>query len=775
MADMADEAGGQGAPSFAELLLDEAPVALLALTLDGRLLWWNRGAEAIFGYSADETVGRFLADLVVPEEHRAEARANLNRAAESGTVLVEAIRRRKDGSLIHVDVSMRRVSGPRLGQFIAVSEKDVTQLKALREHQAAHARYRALLEAAPDAMVIVGKEGRILLVNAQTEQLFGYLREDLIGKPVEALVPARFRRHHPKHRVDYFSRPRLRAIDSTLELYGLRRDGSEFPIEIGLSPLETDEGTLVFSAIRDITERKRMEQRTREANRLKSEFLANMSHELRTPLNAIIGFAELMHRGKVGPVSSEHREYLGDILTSSKHLLQLINDVLDLAKVESGKMEFRPEQVDLTVLVGEVRDILRGLAAGKQLRVEVRVDPEAAAAQVDPARVKQVLYNYLSNAIKFTPDGGNITVRIDGQGPDLFRLSVTDTGVGIAREDFARLFVEFQQLDASTGKKWQGTGLGLALTKKIVEAHGGRVEVQSTPGVGSTFSAILPRSLPVDPAERRVTMAPPPPVARADAAAVLVIEDESRDREWLLATLRAAGYRAQAATSGVDAIRMCRISRFDAVTLDLALPDINGWEVLREIRATQLNRDVPVIAVSVSAERGQLAGFRLHDYLVKPVAEAQLLASLRQALPESGDNRPVLIVDDDPTALRLAEAALRQLGYRPVCTSSGAEALRAIASDPPAVVVIDLLMPEMDGFELVARLRDSVAGRDVPVIIWTVKDLSAAERAHLRAAAATVVYKGAGGAATLVDELRPLLRGGTPESEEGSAWQASRF
>jgi PAS domain S-box-containing protein len=772
MADMADEAGGQAAPSFAELLLDEAPVALLALTLDGRLLWWNRGAEAIFGYSADETVGRFLADLVVPEEHRAEARANLNRAAESGTVLVEAIRRRKDGSLIHVDVSMRRVSGPRLGQFIAVSEKDVTQLKALREHQAAHARYRALLEAAPDAMVIVGKEGRILLVNAQTEQLFGYMREDLIGKPVEALVPTRFRRHHPKHRVDYFSRPRLRAIDSTLELYGLRRDGSEFPIEIGLSPLETDEGTLVFSAIRDITERKRMEQRTREANRLKSEFLANMSHELRTPLNAIIGFAELMHRGKVGPVSSEHREYLGDILTSSKHLLQLVNDVLDLAKVEAGKMEFRPEKVDLTVLVGEVRDILRGLAAGKQLRVEVRVDPEAASAQVDPARLKQVLYNYLSNAIKFTPDGGNITIRIDGQGPDLFHLSVTDTGVGIAREDFARLFVEFQQLDASTGKKWQGTGLGLALTKKIVEAHGGRVEVQSTPGVGSTFSAILPRSLPVDPAERRVTV--PPPMAEADPPAVLVIEDEWREREWLLATLRAAGYRAQAAASGADAIRLCRISRFEAVTLDLALPDIHGWEVLREIRATQLNRDVPVIAVTVSAEQGQLAGFRLHDYLVKPVAEAQLLDSLRRVSPDSGDDRPILIVDDDPTALRLAEATLRQVGYRPMCTSSGAEALCAVASEPPAVVVLDLLMPEMDGFELVARLRDSVAGRDVPVIIWTVKDLSAAERSRLRAAAATVVYKGAGGAAALVEELRSVLRGKAAGREEGSAWQASR-
>ena len=190
-----------------------------------------------------------------------------------------------------------------------------------------------------------------------------------------------------------------------------------------------------------------------EASRLKSEFLANMSHELRTPLNAIIGFAELMHRGKVGPVSAEHQEYLGDILTSSKHLLQLINDVLDLAKVESGKMEFRPESVDLAKLAREVCDILRGLAASRRLQVETHVDPEVATVVVDPARVKQILYNYLSNAIKFTPPGGRIAIRIVPEGPALFRIDVEDTGVGIAADDLGKLFVEFQQLDASAAEE----------------------------------------------------------------------------------------------------------------------------------------------------------------------------------------------------------------------------------------------------------------------------------------------------------------------------------
>jgi protein-histidine pros-kinase len=277
-----------------------------------------------------------------------------------------------------------------------------------------------------------------------------------------------------------------------LDLFARRRDGTEFPVEISLSPLETEDGTFVSSAIRDVTERKRFEETLREASRMKSEFLATMSHELRTPLNAIIGFSELLVDGRPGPLNARQKEYLEDVLNSGRHLLQLINDVLDLSKVEAGKMELFPETFPLPAAVEEVCSIISPLAKKKNITVRREIAPAIRDVTLDQQRFKQILYNLLSNAVKFTDDGGSVRIVAALLDRSWFRLQVQDTGIGIKPEDLKKLFIEFRQLDASFARRHQGTGLGLALTKKIVELHKGSITVESQPNQGSTFTVTLP-------------------------------------------------------------------------------------------------------------------------------------------------------------------------------------------------------------------------------------------------------------------------------------------
>jgi len=511
-------------------------------------------------------------------------------------------------------------------------------------------------------------------------------------------------------------------------------------------------------------------RRVQEATRLKSEFLANMSHELRTPLNAIIGFAELMHDAKVGPVSAAHKDCLSDILTSSRHLLQLINDVLDLSKVEAGKMEFRPEAVDLANLVKEVKDILRSLSARKRIAITADVDPGLGEVVVDPGKLKQVLYNYLSNALKFTPEGGQVTVRACREDTERFRLEVEDTGIGIRSEDLPRLFVEFQQLDASTAKSYPGTGLGLALTKRIVEAQGGRVGVRSTPGEGSLFFAVLPRwTGALHEAER------PRPAGHGlpGSATILVVEDDTKERRWLVDTLSGGGYAVDVATTGREALERCKERAFDAITLDLLLSDMGGWDVLKALRSAGPNLKTPTIVVTVVAEKGIAAGYAIHDYLVKPVGAEQLLASLQRAGIAPPASRPILVVDDDLQARRLMETTLQSLGYRALAASSGEEGLRIAADHTPGAVVLDLLMPDMDGYGFLDRFKQTGAGRSTPVIVWTAKDLTPDDYARLSSSAHSVVLKSEGGTNSLIEELRACVapvasQQGASEASEGS-------
>jgi signal transduction histidine kinase/CheY-like chemotaxis protein len=535
-------------------------------------------------------------------------------------------------------------------------------------------------------------------------------------------------------------------------------------LSVHATPIRDFEGRFLGAVAiwRDVSQRRRAleieseSRRIQEASRLKSEFLANMSHELRTPLNAIIGFTELIHDGLVGPTTPKQTEFLGDILASGRHLLQLINDVLDLSKVEAGKMVFHPETVAVERVFKEVAAILRTVAANKKIRLETEVAADVGEVVLDPARLKQVLYNYLSNALKFTPEGGRVIARAVRDGSDHFRLEVRDTGCGIAAADLPRLFVEFQQLEEGADKRHGGTGLGLALTRRLVEAQGGTVAVDSSQGRGSCFSARLPMRA------AGATVAPPLTVAEiVGGTRILVVEDDPNDRRAIVDTLVKAGYVVEAAATGAMAIEMASHRSYAAITLDLILPDLGGLDVLKAIRHSTTNGDAPVFVITIVAE-GVPAGFPITEVLDKPFDGDALLEALRRAGVHGDVGAPILVLDDDLGSLKLMASTLERLDFRVSCYSDGEAALRSIAQGPPRMIVLDLMMPGMSGFEFLERLHETPAHRAIPTVVWTVKDLSADELARLRSATRAILAKGLG-PSQLVDALLAAL----PEKAHG--------
>ena len=629
---------------------------------------------------------------------------------------------------------------------------------------ASEARFTRLSESGIIGIVVCDLSGRLLEANAAFLAMTGLSREDLApgSLRLQDLVPP----GSTMERELALRQIKAQGAHGAFEGEYLRKDGSRVQVLVGSAMLDAQR-TIAF--VLDISERKRLEQvrrdsaeleaqnsRIREANRLKSEFLANMSHELRTPLNAIIGFGELLHDGNVAPDSPDYKEFLGDIVKSGHHLLQLINDVLDLAKVEAGKLDFRPEPLRLEQTIGEVAGIVRALAISKRIETSVRIDPSLKEGIfLDPSRLKQIVYNFLSNALKFTPLGGRVEIRATPEGASHFRLEVEDNGPGIAPADIEKLFVEFQQLDTGAAKQHAGTGLGLALTRRLAEAQGGWVGVRSTVGEGSVFHAVLPRQSAIGtPALRRPRQQP-----RPGAPSVLVIEDDAQDHAILVGALADAGYAVEAASNGAQALALCEARRFDAITLDLLLPDMSGQDVLKRIRASGPNSDVPVVVVTIVAEKGVVAGLAVNDFLSKPIDTDALFSSLQRAGVQRGQTGSVLVVDDDPNALRLMSAALARLGYPALCMADAEEALRMAERVPISAVVLDLLMPTLDGFQFLERFRSLPSHGLTPVLIWTARDLDAEERVRLRKLAQGIVQKRERGIPVLLADLQRFLAG----------------
>ncbi len=488
-----------------------------------------------------------------------------------------------------------------------------------------------------------------------------------------------------------------------------------------------------------------------EANRLKSLFLANMSHELRTPLTAIIGFADLLQMGAVAPGAPEHQTFLGHIASSGRHLLRLINDVLDLSKVEAGKLEFFPEAFDLAVLAAEVHGILHTEILRKRLRVVVDIEQSLGSLVLDPARLKQVLYNYLSNAIKFTPEGGLITVRAGASGARHFRLEVEDTGVGIADANLLRLFTAYQQLDAGSTKKYEGSGLGLALTRRLVMAQGGSVGVRSTLGHGSVFHAVLNRIHGTDPIQPAVAQ---DRLASATEPRLLVIHDARDDPPQLVAGLTAAGFHVDTTATGEQAVQHACHRAYDAITLGLLLPDESGLGVLNRIRANGMSRESPVVGMTMRAQAGTAATFAIADVLCKPIRTDEVVSAVaRFRRPGIGPTN-VMVVDDDPLALDLMRATLKVIGIDAVGLLDGREALGALERHRPDAIILDLVMPEFDGFAMLDALQRLPAWRHTPVFIWTSMLLTEADYATLGQSARAILSKRGGSIDATLDALR---------------------
>ena len=493
-----------GARHFEELALSESPDALILMTAEGRIVHWSRGAEAIFGYGSAQALGHTIGQLLIPAERIAEEAQFLRETLERGFATFESMRRRQNGALLYVDVSSRVVRQPPGDMpFILHTEKDVTHLKVQRDAKLVEARYRDLLESTPDAIVMVNPSGHIVFVNGHAEALFGYQRGELRGLAMELLLPERFRGAHVGHRSGYFGRPTTRTMGVGLVLHGLRKDGSEFPVDISLSPLALDESTLVMSAIRDITERKRIEQTVHEQNvelaraiQAKDRFLATMSHELRTPLNAVIGFTGTLLMQLPGPLTSEQEKQLQTVQASARHLLALINDLLDLAKIDAGKIELRLDPTECREVVEEIASSLRPLAESRGLELLVALPEEDIVLRTDRRLLSQIVLNLVNNAIKFTERGTvRVFLRRDFAGDrNVVEIGVRDTGSGIRPEDQAKLFLAFTQLDPTAQRCQEGTGLGLHLSQKLAEVLGGRIECRSEYGVGSTFTLRLVES-----------------------------------------------------------------------------------------------------------------------------------------------------------------------------------------------------------------------------------------------------------------------------------------
>ncbi len=785
---------------YTRSLIESNTDALITTDPSGIITDVNQQMEALTGCTRDELIGTPFKNYFTDPER---AEAGIKQVLTEGKVTDYKLTvRTRDGKETVVFCNaVTFYDRNQTLQGVLAAAHDVTKRRhdreLLRESQE---RFTAIVESAMDGIVTIDSEQRIVLFNAAAERLFLRKADEVKGKPIDCLLPTRFTGIHHQHIRSFFqSGVTNRRMGALGAVSGLRANGEEFPIEASISHMQVGGEHYGTVILRDITERHKAEQALRNrdheitlknqqleaASQMKSEFLANMSHELRTPLNAIIGFSEGLKDGLMGDLTDKQREYISDIFSSGQHLLSLINDILDLSKVEAGMMTLDLEPTEISALLANSLSIVKEKAAAHIIHLNLEVDEELGAIQADARKIKQIVYNLLSNAVKFSNDGGHVTLRArrvpraevgklsgrwaglnfplaDNEFAEFLEISVTDSGIGISGENMKRLFQPFSQIDSSLARQYEGSGLGLMLVKSLAELHGGTAALESAEGQGSCFTAWLPLR---QAEEAAATLAPSPvsaamPVASGERWA-LVVEDDDQAAELIRLQLEAEGLKVLRAASVEAALDLALAPQqpLALITLDILMPRMNGWEFLFYVKQVPELAHVPVVIISSEPARSLGLVLGASAVLQKPINRAELQGALAglSLSPAQGRMLTALVVDDDPTAVEVVAAHLPHPAYTVVRAYGGREAIEVAQRLRPDLIVLDLMMPEVSGFDVVEALKGHPDTARIPILIVTAKQITAEDRAALNGQVTKIVEKSNFNQAQFLSEVRRAL------------------
>ncbi|HZS08251.1 MAG TPA: PAS domain S-box protein [Blastocatellia bacterium] len=723
-------------------LFENASDLIQSVGPDGRLLYVNRAWLETLGYRADEVTGLNMLDIIDPgqQEHCLKALGSVFSGDEVGEI--ETVFVTRDGRRIMVEGSINcRYENGRPVSTRGIF-RDITRRKqAEDELRASEARVRAIVENSLSGLILTDERGFIQLINPAAEMIFGYTREELVGQHLALLVPASV----GTDRVRFLKASREKALGRVTEWQGQRKDGEIFPFELSFYEFNTPEGRQFVGNIRDLSER-------HEVDRLKKEFISTVSHELRTPLTSIRGSLSLLASGTLGEIPSEAGEMLSVASRNTVRLISLINDILDLERLESGKMEMHPVTQPLAPVFERARESVQAFADQQQIRINIL--PTEITVLADGDRLVQVLVNLLSNAIKFSPGGSEVTVSgVEQDG--WVEVRVEDEGRGVPAEFRDKIFERFRQVDASDDRQKGGTGLGLAICRNIVEQHEGRIGVESEEGRGSTFWFRIPAK-----AASHKSAGSYPSDRRPAGARVLVCSADAAQRDFLTSVLEKENYRAVPVATADEAWAVLERQVVALVILDAPLPGNACRELINKIRADARLSELPVV---MTGSRIILSSESFSEQLAVLLPTAappeQLISTIREILPDA-EACHVLLVDDDESLLDITGRQLERGGLR-ICTArTGEEAIRHVRRETPGMIILDVGLPDGDGFEVVEALRREPHLKSIPLLVYTGRDLNSQQRGRLQLGPTRFLMKSKSTGEELLGLVRELLDSG---------------